>query len=329
MNQIHAMRVFVRVAETQSFRRAAQQLDVSNALVTRAIATLEAHLHIRLINRTTRNVSLTDAGQRYLEGCRSLLEELDHLEHAVAHTEREPSGTLRVFASGVLALPALTPLIDGYRRRYPRVQVRLTVDECNADPIDDGYDVGVVAASTAPAPAPGGELIARALGTSSFVPCAAPSWLAEHGEPHSPAQLTLHASVSLPPEQQSPTWRFVRGGDAQSVTLQPAYAVNRMLMVRLAALAGMGIAILPAPLVADDLAHGTLRRLLPDYEIEDADAQLSIVYPGRRHLPAKTRSFIDYALEHAAHGRPATAARPGCESTNADARAILQPAISY
>jgi len=323
MNQIHAMRVFVRVAETQSFRRAAQQLDVSNALVTRAIATLEAHLHTRLINRTTRNVSLTDAGQRYLEGCRSVLEELDHLEHAVTHTEREPSGTLRVVASGALSLPTLTPLIDGYRRLYPRVLVRLTVDERDVDLLDDGYDVGIVTAS----PAARNELVARPLGTSSFVPCAAPSWLAEHGEPGSPAQLTLHAAVSLPPEQRSATWRFARAGEhAQPVTLQPAYAVNSMLMVRLAALAGMGVAVLPAPLVADDFAAGTLRRLLPDYEIEDPDARLSIVYPGRRHLPAKTRQFVDYAIAHFANAQPA-AAGP-CAHAPAGAAAVLQPVSS-
>lgn len=314
MNQIHAMRVFVRVAETQSFRRAAQQLGVSNALVTRAIATLETHLHTRLINRTTRNVSLTEAGTRYLEGCRSVLEELDHLEHVVSHTEREPSGTLRVVAAGALSLPTLTPLIDGYRRLYPRVRVRLTVEESNVDLLEDGYDVGIVAASSAPA----GELVTHALGTTAFVPCAAPSWLAEHGEPHSPEQLTLHACVALPPEQRSATWRFARSGErVQPVTLQPAYAVNSMLMVRLAALAGMGVAIVPAQLVADDLAAGTLQRLLPDYEIDDPDARLSIVYPGRRYLPAKTRRFVDYAVEHfddtqaapasSLHPQPATA----------------------
>ena len=322
MNQIHAMRVFVRVAETQSFRRAAQQLAVSNALVTRAIATLEAHLRTRLINRTTRNVSLTDAGQRYLEGCRSVLDELDHLEHTVSHTGREPSGTLRVAASGALSLPTLTPLIDGYRRLYPRVLVRLTVDERSADLLEDGYDVGIVTAS----PAPGGDLVARALGTSSFVTCAAPSWLAEHGEPASPVQLALHAAVALPPEQRSATWRFARAGESpQTVTLQPAYAVNSMLMVRLAALAGMGVAVLPAPLVADDLAAGTLRRLLPDYEIEDPDARLSIVYPGRRHLPAKTRHFVDYALEHFALAPPAASTRRAHDPPGVAARDVLQP----
>ncbi|WP_395066969.1 LysR family transcriptional regulator [Paraburkholderia silvatlantica] len=302
MNQIHAMRVFVTVAETGSFRRAAQQLDVSNALVTRSVAMLEAHLSTRLINRTTRNLALTDAGQRYLEGCRCVLEELDHLERSLAQTESEPSGTLRVVAAGALSLAALTPLIDGYRRRYPRVNVRLTLAERPVDLVEDGFDVGIVGAT----PARNGECVERALGTTTFVPCAAPAWLAEHGEPHTPAQLAQCAAVALPPEERSATWQFAKPGEhAQQVTLQPGYAVNNMLMVRLAALAGMGVAIVPAPLVADDFTAGTLRRLLPDYDIDDPDARMSIVYPSRQYLPAKTRRFVDYTVEHFEHARHA------------------------
>lgn len=316
MNQIHAMRVFVRVADTQSFRRAAQQLDVSNALVTRSVAMLEAHLHARLINRTTRNLSLTEAGQRYLEGCRCVLEELDHLEHAVADTEHEPSGTLRVVAVGALSLAPLTPLIDGYRRRYPRVNVRLTLTERQIDVIEDGFDCGIVANmnNIATSPARSGDLVERSLGTTTFVPCAAPAWIGEHGEPLAPDQLARHAAVTLPPEEHSPTWQFARPGEhTQQVTLQSAYAVNSMLMVRLAALAGMGIAIVPAPLVADDFAAGTLRRLLPDYDIDDPDSRMSIVYPGRQYLPARTRRFIDYTVEHfeRARGAPEPAGAPG------------------
>src|SRR5260370_1918394 len=109
MNQIHAMRVCVRVSETESFRRAAQQLDVSNALVTRSIAMLEAHLHTRLINRTTRNLSLTESGTRYLEGCRALLEQLDNLESALAHTQDKPTATLPAVPPTSLPLLTLTP----------------------------------------------------------------------------------------------------------------------------------------------------------------------------------------------------------------------------
>jgi DNA-binding transcriptional LysR family regulator len=310
MNQIHAMRVFVRVAESQSFRRAAQQLDVSNALVTRSVAMLEAHLHTRLINRTTRNLSLTEAGLRYLEGCKSVLEELDHLEDSLAHTEREPSGTLRVMAAGALSLATLTPLIDGFRRLYPRVNVRLTLAEKPTEMLEDGFDVGIVAACATR----GGEFVEHALGTTAFVPCASPAWLAEHGEPLTPEQLEQHAAVTLPPEERSVSWLFARQGEStQQVTLQPGYAVNNMLMVRLAALAGMGVAIVPAPLVADDLAAGSLVRLLPDYEIEDAQASMAIVYPRRQYLPPKTLRFVDYTIEHfqqMCEAKPAPATHP-------------------
>ncbi|SDB82580.1 LysR family transcriptional regulator [Paraburkholderia lycopersici] len=320
MNQIHAMRVFVRVAETQSFRRAAQQLDVSNALVTRSVAMLEAHLNTRLINRTTRNLALTEAGLRYLEGCRCVLEELDHLESSVTHTESEPSGTLRVVATGALSPASLTPLIDGYRRLYPRVSVRLTLAERHVDFVEDGFDVGIVGA----VPARNGEFVAHALGTTTFVPCASPGWLAEHGEPHTPAQLAHYAAVALPPEARSATWQFARPGErAQHVTLQPGYAVNNMLMVRLAALAGMGVAIVPASLVADDFAAGTLRRLLPDYEIDDPDARMSIVYPSRRYLPAKTRCFVDYTVVHFENaGDARAAANPTSPSASASIRPL-------
>jgi len=317
------MRVFVTVAESQSFRRAAQQLDVSNALVTRSVAMLEAHLHTRLINRTTRNLSLTEAGLRYLEGCRSVLEELDHLENALAHTEREPSGTLRVAAASTLSLITLTPLIDGYRRRYPRVNVRLTLAERHVALIEDGFDAAIVAAAPARNGSHDGndgnddtEIIERALGIATFVPCASPAWIAEHGAPGTPAQLARHAAVSLPPEERSVSWQFAKPGErAQQVTLRPAYAVNNMLMVRHAALAGMGVAIVPASLVADDFAAGTLIRLLPEYEIDAPEGHMSIVYPNRQYLPAKTLRFVDYAIEHFRHAGDDVGTTPSLADT--------------
>jgi len=308
MNQIYAMRVFVRVAETQSFRRAAQQLKVSNALVTRSIATLEAHLHARLINRTTRNLSLTEAGTHYLEGCRGLLEELDHLEGSVAGTEREPGGTLRVVATGALSPQALTQLLDGYRRRFPKVHIRLTLAERLPHLIEDGYDVGLFIAGPTPAGASADtDSVELSFATQRLVPCAAPSYLAAREEPHHPDHLALHSCIATPSEQRGPTvWHFIESdGDAQPVTLDPSYMVNSPLLVRLAAIAGMGVAVLPEPLVADDFATGALKRIMQDYTVDESQAKVSLVYPRRRHLPAKTRAFVDYTLEHA--GCPASA----------------------
>ncbi|SDI08109.1 LysR family transcriptional regulator [Paraburkholderia phenazinium] len=295
MNQIHAMRVFVRVAETESFRRAAQQLAVSNALVTRSIATLEAHLKTRLINRTTRNVALTEAGTRYLEGCRGLLEELDRLENALGDTQAEPGGTLRLVASGALSLLSLTPLLDGFRRHYPKVNVRLTLTDRHVDLIEEGYDVGIVTGFSAQ----GHDLIERPLGTHSLVVCATPGYLAEHGTPYAPGQLALHAFIGLPTEQRGANWHFA--GPAQrteEITLQPVYSVNSAMMVRLGVLAGMGIAILPWQMVADDLASGALTRVMGDHRVDDPDVKVSIVYPNRQFLPAKTRSFVEHTLAY-------------------------------
>jgi DNA-binding transcriptional LysR family regulator len=295
MNQIHAMRVFVRVAETESFRRAAQQLAVSNALVTRSIATLEAHLKTRLIDRTTRNLALTEAGIRYLEGCRGLLEELDRLENALAHTQTEPGGTLRLVASGALSVLSLTPLLDGFRRLYPKVNVRLTLTEQRVDLIEDGYDVGIVTGFKASDQ----ELIERSIGTHSLVVCAAPGYLVEHGEPRTPGQLALHAFIALPPEQRSTAWHFTGPEHRpEEITLQPVYTVNSAPMVRLAALAGMGIAILPWQMVDDDLAAGNLQRIMADHRVDDPDLKVSLIYPNRQFLPAKTRSFVEHTLEH-------------------------------
>ncbi|KND58612.1 Transcriptional regulator [Candidatus Burkholderia verschuerenii] len=307
MNQIHAMRVFVRVADTESFRRAAQQLDVSNALVTRAIAMLEAHLRTRLINRTTRNLSLTEAGTRYLEGCRALLEELDHLESTVTHTEGEPSGTLRVVASSALSLLTLTPLIDGFRKQYPKVNVRLTLAERHVDLVEDGYDVEIVTAFMVTSTA----LVERPIGLNALVPVATPTFIAEHGLPAAPADLQNMPTVGLPNDIRSSSWHFRhKHGSSDQVTLTPVYSVNSALMVRLATLRDMGVSILPEGIVAGDLKDGTLVRLLPEYSIDDPEMKVSIVYPGRQYLPAKTRFFIDYALEKLTQEINTAAAKP-------------------
>jgi DNA-binding transcriptional LysR family regulator len=295
MNQIQAMRVFIRVAETRSFRSAARQFEVSNAFVTRCVAMLESHLNTRLINRTTRNLSLTEAGLRYLEGCRSMLEELDQLDTAVASAEHSPSGTLRIMVSAALSPLWITPLIGGFLRRYSSVRIRLTLADPQTEFANDSYDVAIATAFRAQNTA----FVEHPLCVHTLVPCAAPIYLAQHGEPHSPCELAEHAFVSLPAEQHELTWRLKdQDSHVHEVILPPVYTVNSAPMVRLAALAGMGIAILPLPFVAADFALGELKRIMEDFVVDAPDAKVSIIYPERQFLPAKTRSFIDYTLEH-------------------------------
>ncbi|NHH80871.1 LysR family transcriptional regulator [Burkholderia gladioli] len=296
MNQIQTMRVFVCVAELQSFRQDARKLGVSNALVTRSIAMLETHLNTRLIHRTTRNLSLTEAGTRYLDGCRALLEEFDHLEASVAHTIREPVGTLRIVVSGSLSPQRLTPLVDGFRRQYPKVRVQLTVADGPIDGLDTAYDAAIIAGRKIE---DGAALVSHALAPDPFVAVASPAYIEQRGEPHRPDELARHAAVTLPLDSHGFAWRFVDAGRfAHLVTLQPAYTINDAWLVRAAVMAGSGIAILPESFVADAISRGELVRLLADYRIDDTDAQLAVVYPNRQFVPARTRSFVEHALYH-------------------------------
>jgi DNA-binding transcriptional LysR family regulator len=292
MNQIQAMRVFTRVAETQSFRRAAQQLDVSNALVTRSIAMLEAHLNTRLINRTTRNVSLTEAGHRYLQGCRRLLEELALIEAMVANGDDEPRGTLRIAVSASLS-NGLTALIDAFRRRYAHVKLHLTLTEQPVDLIGDGFDAGIVHAGMAPANGVAG----RALSSSAPVIVTSPEYLLAHPIPQTPDELTHLAFLSQPRASIGHAWllRDARGAEHQ-VTLEPVYTVNSTPMLCAAVLAGMGVAILPERVVEQDLALGTLVRLLQDYAIDDRHTTVSVIYPDRQYMSTKTRAFVEFVL---------------------------------
>jgi DNA-binding transcriptional LysR family regulator len=297
MNHVYAMRVFVQAAEARSFKSAAKQLNVSTALVTRSVASLEAHLRTRLMNRTTRAVSLTEAGKHYLDGCRAILEELDRLDASVSAEEREVAGVLRILATDALSPQVMTALIDGFRRRYPQVQVRLSLTGRGAHQFAEGYDAGLLVAS----PSTDVDCIQLPLVTQSIVPCAAPSYLSTYGNPHEPAQLGVHSCIATMTtgKHGHTAGKFVGvNGALQSVTFRPSYAANSSSLIRLAAIAGMGIALLPESLVAEDLATGRLKRIMPGYHAEGSTAPVWLFYRRRRFLPPVTCAFITYMLDH-------------------------------
>jgi DNA-binding transcriptional LysR family regulator len=291
MNQIQAMRVFTRVAETQSFRRAAQQLNVSNALVTRSIATLEAHLNTRLINRTTRNVSLTEAGYAYLQGCRRLLEELDFIEATVVNGDDEPRGTLRVAASTSLG-DELIGLVEGFRQRHGRIRLHVTLGDQAVDALGDNYDVGLVQAAVAP----GNGLSSQILSSCASVIVASPNYLLEHVAPQAPNDLPALSLLAQSHSDRSRLWhlRDAHGAEYQLAMPEPVYVVNNAQMLRAAAVGGMGIALLPQRVVERDVASGRLVQLLPDCEILESKTTLSVVYPERQYMAAKTRAFVEF-----------------------------------
>lgn len=295
MNQLQAMRVFLKVAENGSFGRAAASLELSNAVVTRYVALLETHLNTRLVNRTTRSVSLTEAGLAYADGCRQMLEQLDAMESSVAQSATDPSGRLKLVAVASFSLFGLTPLLQRYRAQYPKIQLSVTLLHRPVDLIEEGFDVGIVV----PGQVSSGTLIKRSLFKVSAIAVASRDYIDAHGTPTTPAQLVDHMFLAPSANIHSAEWSFVDAqGQEQTVTLEPAYSVNNAVMLRQAALADMGITILPENHVAEDVRDGRLVQVLAEYRIKGADKEVSLVYPGRRHVSAKIRSFVDFAVDY-------------------------------
>lgn len=293
MNQLNAMRVFLEVAETESFSRAAAALDLSNAVVTRYVSLLEARLNTRLLNRTTRSVSLTEAGRTYAEGCRAVIEQVEAIEASVSNSSADPSGTLKLVASASFSVLGLTPMLRAFRERYPGVKLRLSLLHRPVDLVAEGFDVGIVV----PHLVNSGTLISRPLLRVAAVLAASPEYLSRQGTPAHPAALATHDFLAPSVDIHGAAWSFIGpSGALESVVLDPAYSVNSSQMLRQAALSGMGIAVVPESHVKQDFETGALVRLLPSYRLKDADKEVSIVYPGRKHVPAKTRSFVDFAL---------------------------------
>ncbi|MEZ2350455.1 LysR family transcriptional regulator [Caballeronia sp. RCC_10] len=304
MNQLQAMRVFLKVSETESFGRAAAALDLSNAVVTRYVSLLETHLNTRLLNRTTRSVSLTEAGRAYADGCRAVIEQVETIEATVANSSVDPSGTLKLVASASFSLFELTPMLRAFRDRYPSVKLRLTLLHRPVDLVDEGFDAGIVV----PHLVNSGTLINRPLFKVAAALVASPEYLQRRGMPTRPAMLSKHEFLAPSTDIHGSTWTFIGSlGVHEDVSLDPAYMVNSSPMLRQAAVSGMGIAVLPESYVAQDIETGVLVRVLSDYSIKDADKQVSIVYPGRRYVSAKTRSFVDFALAYFRDRAPAEA----------------------
>ncbi|MEM5341397.1 LysR family transcriptional regulator [Paraburkholderia azotifigens] len=294
MNHIFAIRVFIRVAETQSFRRAAKELSVSSAAVTRSIAYLEQQLRTRLLNRTTRAVSLTEAGHHYLDGYRRILEELDCLDASTLAEGRAVAGILRIVATDALPPQAITTLVAGFQHRHPQVRIQLTYSAQGSNNFEERYDAGLLLES----PATDVEWVQLSLVTDRLVLCAAPSYLATRATPREPDQLGSHSCITI--KSGSAAWRLIGpDGSLQCVTVEPSYTATSRTLLRLAAVAGMGIALLPEPLVARDLEEGLLKRIMPDYNAHGSRKKVSLFYPHRRFPPLPTSAFVTYMLEYA------------------------------
>ncbi|MEI9984066.1 MAG: LysR substrate-binding domain-containing protein [Aliidongia sp.] len=289
MDRLDTLSVFVAVAEQGSFIAAARQLGRSPAAVTRAVASLEDRLATRLLTRTTRAVALTEAGQRYLDQARRALAEFAELETTAASVRGEPSGVLTVTAPELFGRMHILPIVLDFMRDYPQIEVSLLLLNRVVSYVDEGIDLGLRIAHL-----PDSSLRAHRLGTVGRILCASPAYLAAAGEPAHPQDLVQHDTITVSGGRPMPDrWSFGAAPNETVIQVKPRLAISTMQAALDAAVAGGGLLRVLSYQSAPLEAAGLLRRVLTEHEPPPVPVQL--VYPAGRHLPLKTRLFLDRA----------------------------------
>src|SRR5688500_10940068 len=281
--------VFARIVGTGSLSAAARDLGLSPALVSRRLSGLETRLGVRLINRTTRSLHLTDEGAAYYETCTRVLAEMEEADAAVSAGRAEPRGILRVALPASFGNQHVAPLIPKFIERYPDVQLALSLSDRAVNVVEEGFDLAIRIADLADS-----SLAARRLAPNRRVVCASPAYLKRHGAPHTPEDLAQHNCLAT---DFSMNWDY-RDPDGKpgSVRVNGRYACDNWEVLREWALAGLGVALKSTWDVRRHLEDGSLVSLLPGYTFA-SDVAIYAVYPHRRHLPAKTRAFIEFLAE--------------------------------
>ncbi len=290
MDHLTALKVFRTTAATGSFAGAARQMGLSAAAVSKNIAQLEAHLKVRLINRTTRQMSLTEAGAAYHERLSRILDELSEADAALAPMGSSPGGVLRVSAPLTFALTSLSPAIPEFMARYPNLRLELNLQDSRSDIIGEGYDLAIRGSDRLE----DSSLVARRLMTMDHVLCGAPGYFATAGRPARPEDLKAHECVQFTLSGHANKWTFSRAGRSVAVPVDVRYKVSSSIAVRDALLAGFGLSLIPRIYVEHELASGRLQAVLEDWEADKTPVYA--VYPSR-HLAAKTRVFVDFLAE--------------------------------
>jgi DNA-binding transcriptional LysR family regulator len=289
VDRLAAMEAFTRVVERGGFTAAAAELRLSRAMVSKHVQDLEEHLGARLLNRTTRKVSLTEAGRVYYERGTQLLADLAETEAAVGELHTKPRGRLRVNAPVSFGTLPLAAAVAEYMAAEPAVTVELTLNDRIVDLVEEGYDLAVRIARLADS-----SLIARRLGPCRIVACASPGYLDRHNRPKHPDELAGHNCLGYTYGQAQEEWHFDGPTGPARVRIRGTLQANNGEVLRAAALHDAGIVLLPSFIVGADLAAGRLVPILADYHVPEIG--IHAVYPHSRHLSAKVRSFVDFLV---------------------------------
>jgi DNA-binding transcriptional LysR family regulator len=291
LDLLTAMRVFTAVAEAGSFAKAAERLNFSRAMATRYVAQLEAHLGVRLLNRTTRRLSLTEAGNELWQRATQVLTLVQEAELAVAQDVAEPRGTLRINTSVIFGHHHLGQAIRSFLQHHPKMTVDVTLNDRVVDLVEEGYDLAVRIARKID---PG--LVARPIARARTVACASPAYLEEHGTPRSPADLARHNCLTYTYTGLPNEWHFRRNGREQRIAVSGNLHANNGDIICDVAARGLGVILQPTFLVYKALRAGQLVRILKNWQTDEFN--IYAVYPNRQFLAPKVRSFIDFLLEY-------------------------------
>jgi LysR family transcriptional regulator for bpeEF and oprC len=289
MDRLQAMTVFVRVVDCGGFTRAAEVLRMPKATVTTLVQQLEAHLGVKLLNRTTRRVNVTPDGAAYYERCARILAEVDDTETALRRTNGAVGGRLRVDVPATFGRRVLMPALPDFVARYPDVRLEVGCGDRPVDLIEEGVDCVVRGGD------PGDEsLVARRVGELEFVCCATPAYLAAHGVPEHPRDLARHRCVNYFSSKTGRLfpWDFSRDGERIELSVEGPVAANDGEAYMAAGLAGLGVFQAVLLDIAEPLAAGSVRRVLADWRIDPLP--VFVMYPRNRHLSAKVRAFVDW-----------------------------------
>ncbi|HEY8878918.1 MAG TPA: LysR family transcriptional regulator, partial [Roseateles sp.] len=295
MDQLRAIKVFVRVIDEGSFAGAARGLDLAPAVVTRLVAELEEHLGTRLLNRTTRRLSLTEIGEAYLERARRILADVDEAAALAASATQEVRGLLRVLCPPAIAVHQLAKHLPKFHREFPLVTLELT-SPGPVETVDDAYDLTIFLTREVP----DGDFIARRLARSEFIMCASPDYLDQRGRPQHPSDLKQHDAL-LPPTPALMRGLTLQRGDGQEEITLPIVPSRATLSTThmdtnyAAALHGLGVAGLPSFMVEDALLEQALERVMPQWRLFGTTLWAGM--PTRKYVPARTRAFLDFLLE--------------------------------
>ncbi|ACE90264.1 LysR family transcriptional regulator protein [Rhizobium phaseoli] len=295
MDRLTSLAVFGRVVECGGFSAAARRLNMSVTMVGNHVQSLEERLGVRLLNRTTRKVSLTETGKYYYERSSQILAELDEADRTASALSTTPRGTLKVYTSGSI-VRFLLPVFSEYMELYPSISVDFSVGERMVDMIEDGYDLVI---RTLP---PDSSLIARKLTPWRHMLVCSPAYVDSHPLPLKPAEIADHNCLQYAYYPYGDEWRFEDGdGRQESVKVSGNVVSNNAEMLRFLTLNGRGLFLAPSFVVFDDIAEGRLIRIMPDYR--PVEFTINAVYPNRSHLPTKVRLFIDLLAERFAEHR--------------------------